>query len=235
MIKFILMDVEGTTTSKDFVYETLFPYAYAEYESFIKENIHLPAVQEIVKEVAVHVVGEDGKDALIPKCLEIIKNWAKNDLKIAPLKKLQGMIWEAGYKSGKIFGHVYPEVKEAYQDWTVGKNLKLGIYSSGSVLAQKMLFKYSMLGDLTPYLSFHFDTSVGNKREKNSYSNIANALNLSGEEILFLSDTPEELEAAQEAKFRVLQIVRDEEGDKKSRQLFKTAANFNFNINSFNN
>ncbi len=37
-INVILVDIEGTTTPVDFVYETLFPYASANIDSFLREH-----------------------------------------------------------------------------------------------------------------------------------------------------------------------------------------------------
>jgi enolase-phosphatase E1 len=208
MIKFILMDVEGTTTSKDFVYQTLFPYAQRELESFIERHKHEDSIKKIMADVIAVVGNEDKIKIEQADCSRILQEWMLNDKKIAPLKNLQGLIWEEGYQSGKIKGHVYPEVAAQWQKWVSG-GMALGIYSSGSVLAQKLLFKYSDSGDLTSLLSAHFDTAVGPKRESVSYDRIATELRLKREEILFLSDIVEELDAAQKAGLQVMLVERD--------------------------
>src|SRR5690606_47121 len=119
-----------------------------------------------------------------------LKEWITNDKKDPLLKKIQGEIWQTGYENGELKGHIYPDVPEAFKRW-LAKGLKLGIYSSGSILAQKLLFKYSVFGDLDQYISANFDTSVGPKREVQSYHNIAKELGLAAKEILFLSDIEE--------------------------------------------
>lgn len=184
-MKFILMDVEGTTTSIRFVHDTLFPYSYEKMDSYIAEH----------PEVGV------SSDQL--------KAWIKADKKEPILKSVQGKIWEEGYKNGELKGHIYSDVPKAFERW-LDSGLKLGIYSSGSVLAQKLLFKHSDFGDLDQYISANFDTSVGHKREKASYENIAQKLKFAPNEILFLSDIEEELDAAAAAGFQVARLLRDE-------------------------
>ncbi len=201
MTKFILMDVEGTTTSIRFVHDTLFPYAYSKIDSFVKDQPQL--------------VSELDSPA------EMLKTWIKEDKKEPLLKKVQGLIWEAGYKSGELKGHLYDDVPEAFKRW-IDQGKKLGIYSSGSVLAQKLLYKYSDFGDMDQFISANFDTGVGHKREQGSYDNISKALNLAPGDILFLSDIEAELDAAHAAGFKVKLLNRDE--DRASK--FDTAKDF---------
>tara|TARA_R110000868_G_scaffold117600_6_gene312262 strand:- start:7932 stop:8546 length:615 start_codon:yes stop_codon:yes gene_type:complete len=189
MTKFILMDVEGTTTSIRFVHDTLFPYAYSKIDSFVAAH------PQIVSELDMPA--------------ETLKRWIKEDKKEPLLKKVQGLIWEAGYKSGELKGHLYDDVPLAFKRW-IDQGMKLGIYSSGSVLAQKLLYKYSVFGDMDQWISANFDTGVGHKRDKSSYDNIVAELKLSPSEILFLSDIEEELDAAQAAGLKVKLLNRDE-------------------------
>jgi enolase-phosphatase E1 len=182
-VEFILMDIEGTTSSIDFVHQELFPYSYERMDNYLKDH------PEIKAEPA------------------LLKQWIKEDKKEPLLKKVQGFIWQEGYEKGEIKGHVYDDVLPSFKLWKK-LGLNLGIYSSGSVLAQKLLFKYSKDGDLTPYLSAYFDTQVGAKRETTSYLNIASVLKLKAENIFFLSDIKEELDAAAKAGFKVGQIIR---------------------------
>jgi enolase-phosphatase E1 len=207
-IEYILMDVEGTTTSKRFVYETLFPYARAQMESFVLQNLQQPSVQiELSEVVKIAALATSDTKACIAKLIQ----WTLEDKKIAPLKNLQGLIWQQGYESGAIKGHVYPEVRGQFELW-IKAGKKLGIYSSGSVLAQKLIFGFSISGDLTPYLSHYFDpTMVGHKQEASSYKNILDSLKLAGDKVLFLSDRVEELEAAALAGMQVAQIERPED------------------------
>lgn len=202
MIKYILMDVEGTTTSIDFVHQVLFPYARAKLQSFINN------FEELCFEELAEISLEANQKLTNTQAAKILETYIDQDIKHTALKSLQGKIWKIGYESGEIKGHVYPDVQVAFKEW-INQGLTLGIYSSGSVLAQRLIFGYSTDGDLTQYLSNHFDTHIGHKREVQSYVNIARELNLDPCEILFLSDIARELEAAAAAGFEVAQLLRD--------------------------
>lgn len=203
-MKYILTDVEGTTTSIQFVHKVLFPYAAKRMDSFLVEHRLDSEVQRALTLVE-QTIHEEKLDLSANAAL---KQWIENDRKHPGLKALQGLIWQFGYEQGEIKGHVYEDVPAAlirFRD----QGYDLGVYSSGSVLAQKLLFKFSVAGDLDRYFSHNFDTGIGHKRELQSYTNIANNLNIPAGEILFLSDVPEELVAAQGAGMQVLQLCRE--------------------------
>ncbi|MDA0771492.1 MAG: acireductone synthase [Cyanobacteria bacterium] len=200
-IKVILTDIEGTTSSISFVKDILFPYAYEKLEGFVEANKEDPEVQRILKEV--------GKDPI-----QTLKHWIKLDLKNKALKDLQGLIWEKGYKDGDYQGHIYDDAYSFLVKWHE-QGIKLYIYSSGSVYAQKLLFGHTKHGDLNNLFTGNFDTSVGNKREAKSYINIYEAIfkktpQLEPAEILFLSDIQEELDAAQDAGLKTQLITRED-------------------------
>ncbi len=129
------------------------------------------------------------------------------DRKSGPLKALQGRIWEQGYATGALKGEVYADAPDAFARWTAA-GVRIGIYSSGSVLAQKLLFAHSTAGDLSRFLSGYFDTAVGAKREAVSYRRIVEALELAASRVLFVSDVVAELDAAQEAGLQTMLCVR---------------------------
>lgn len=197
-MKAIVLDIEGTTTPIDFVHKVLFPYSQERLSSFLLSHQNSRDVQ-----TALELSQSENIDQLI----SILKQWIAEDKKHPALKLIQGLIWHEGYEKNEISGQVYPDVLEVFKTWS-DKKIQIGIYSSGSVLAQKLLFKHTQLGDLTPYLSFHFDTAVGAKKEKSSYEKIAFELKIEPQEILFASDVGDELAAAREAGFNVVQIVR---------------------------
>lgn len=220
-IDYILMDVEGTTTKISFVSDLLFPYASERLEIFWKDlsdDERRSYGLEIESECSSN--GEEFQDPVLH-----LKNWILKDKKIPVLKTIQGHIWEIGYQSGELKGHIYPEVIEVWSKWRE-QGKQLGIYSSGSVKAQKFLFKYSEFGDVTNYLSEHFDTQVGPKKDFESYQRIAKSLERKPQAILFLSDSAEELRAAQRAGFQVALIVREGagvvQGDQKGFPSFKS-------------
>lgn len=207
MIRFILMDIEGTTTSISFVHEVLFPYASAHLESFVRSNMNDQKVQQALADVKKTVQEEEQKTLSDLEAIDQLLQWIKEDRKHTALKALQGYLWKKGYETGEYKGHIYDDVVPVMDKWKEA-GIQMGIYSSGSVEAQKLLFGYSEKGDLTPYLSAYFDTRVGHKREKESYQNIQRALDISAGQILFLSDVKEELDAAKSAGFQTAQLVR---------------------------
>lgn len=207
MIKFVLMDIEGTTTSISFVHEVLFPYASKHLANFIQENAKDPLVQEELAAVKATVLAETDQAIDDQAAIEQLKAWIKADRKHTALKNLQGYLWKRGYEQGEYQGHIYDDVVPVLQTWQA-KGIQMGIYSSGSVAAQKLLFGYSEKGDLQPYLSAYFDTKVGHKKEVESYLRIQQALDIPAKEILFLSDVAEELDAAKVAGLQVCQLVR---------------------------
>jgi enolase-phosphatase E1 len=180
MTKAILTDIEGTTSSLSFVHDTLFPYARA----------RLPAY-----------VAEHGGD------LDELLAWMDADAKVTELKDIQGRIWAQGYASGELIGHVYPDAADALRRWHV-QGLKLAVFSSGSVAAQKLIFRHSDQGDLSPLFSGWFDTTTGPKREALSYLMIADALGVSPADMLFLSDIAAETDAAKAAGMAAMLIDR---------------------------
>ena len=204
MIRAILTDIEGTTSSISFVKDVLFPFARKRLPAFIETHADKPQVQ--------HWLHEAARDAGFihaerSEIVGLLQRWIDEDRKATPLKALQGMIWDEGYRSGDFRAHVYADVAPKLREWKT-QGLDLYIYSSGSVPAQKLFFEFSEAGDLTPLLSGYFDTEIGHKREAESYRHIATAISRPAEEILFLSDITEELDAARAAGMRTTQLAR---------------------------
>jgi len=204
-IKAIVTDIEGTTSSIDFVHKVLFPYASEHLPAYVRDHQHEPAVVSLLQDVAslINKPGA-GPEELISTLLQ----WIKDDNKATPLKALQGLIWEHGYKTRAFTGHVYDEVESNLKKW-FDQGIALYVYSSGSTAAQKLLFGYSAAGDLTCYFSGYFDTRIGNKREQRSYEAIVSQLGLPAQDILFLSDVIEELDAAAKTGMQTIQLVRE--------------------------
>jgi enolase-phosphatase E1 len=120
---------------------------------------------------------------------------------------LQGKIWKAGYEDGSLKSPVYPDVVDAFERWRdVG--ITINIFSSGSVLAQQLLFAHTDAGDLTRYIDQYFDTSVGKKIDPQSYPAIAANLSFDPTQILFVSDVVAELDAANTAGMQTRLCVR---------------------------
>jgi enolase-phosphatase E1 len=123
------------------------------------------------------------------------------------LKTIQGLIWERGFREGELRSEVFDDVKPALERWHVSGKL-VAIYSSGSVLTQRNVFRHSNLGDLTPLISAFFDTQIGSKREAASYQKIAGCLKREAADILFVSDSLEELDSARNAGLETRLCVR---------------------------
>ena len=205
MIKAIVTDIEGTTSSLSFVKDVLFPYARAHLAEFVRQHQQDETVKNLLADVNAIV----GADLSIEASIKQLIAWIDADQKLTPLKSLQGLIWDAGYRQGDFKGHVYADAVRALQQWHQ-QGLALYVYSSGSVQAQQLLFGYSEAGDLTPLFTGYFDTHVGAKREADSYQRIAEQIGLDAENILFLSDIVEELDAARQAGFATRWLLRDQ-------------------------
>ncbi len=205
MIKAVITDIEGTTSSIDFVHQTLFPYAKARMRAFLRENAGDDRVQQLLQDVE----QIEKSDLSINEAADVLERWIAEDKKITPLKALQGMVWNVGYNSGELKGHVYDDTPEYLKRWHA-QGLQLYVYSSGSVEAQKLIFGHTAFGDLTPLFSGYFDTLVGGKREAESYRRILERIGHAAEDVLFLSDVGEELDAARAAGIQTCQLLRDD-------------------------
>lgn len=203
MIKAIVTDIEGTTSSLSFVKDVLFPYARARLPEFVRQHRHDAEVKAILNDARAMAGAELDDEQLIGQFID----WIDRDQKITPLKSLQGLIWEAGYQHCDFNGHVYEDAARQLQAWKQA-GYALYVYSSGSVYAQKLLFGHTAYGDLTPLFSGYFDTHIGGKREEASYRAIAAQIDLPAVQILFLSDIVEELDAAKAAGFATCWLVR---------------------------
>lgn len=155
----IVTDIEGTTSSLSFVKDVLFPYARERIPAYVES--HKAKLADILNEVRVI---ESNSKLTAEQIVPIFLRWMDEDKKITPLKTLQGLIWKAGYDAGELQGHIYDDALVALQAWH-DQGLRLYIYSSGSVAAQKLLFGNTLQGDLTPLFSGYFDTTTGRKIE----------------------------------------------------------------------
>jgi enolase-phosphatase E1 len=204
MIRAILTDIEGTTSSLSFVKDVLFPYSRSRMGEFVRAHASDPAVRRLLDDARTAAPETpSGDDALIA----VLVRWIDEDRKATPLKALQGLIWEAGYRNGDFKGHLYADAYAALRTWHE-RDLRLYVFSSGSVKAQQLLFAHSDYGDLTPLFNGYFDTTIGAKRESDAYRRIAREIGLPAADILFLSDIKEELDAAHGAGMKTYWVVR---------------------------
>jgi len=210
-LEVVLLDIEGTTTPMAFVHDVLFPYSRARLAAWFRERSPSdPTVREIVGalEQEARDTGEaPGSESTIDEVVARLADYIDRDRKSPALKIVQGLIWESGYASGELRSPVYDDVPPALERWT-NAGIGVGIYSSGSVLAQKLLFAHSNVGDLTPWLRWHFDTAMGAKVDAASYRRITDALHVKPSAVLFVSDVTRELEAARHASLQTALCVR---------------------------
>lgn len=204
MSQAVLLDIEGTIGDIAFVRDVLFPYARARLADTLKARWDDPEIAEVVRLACLSSTDELATPALATKQFLA---WMDQDKKIGPLKTLQGIIWREGYASGALKAHLYPDAVEAIHAWTK-RGVKVAIYSSGSIEAQKLYFEHSAAGDLTSYLSGYFDTTSGAKGEAASYTKIARELGFVPGAITFFSDLPAETDAAQQAGVRAYRVDR---------------------------
>ncbi len=215
---FILLDIDGTTTPVDLVFQVLFPDARARVLAFLEAH---GAETEVVRDL-VALRDAHARDAAeghtpptwdsSPASAAAYARWLMDqDRKLTALKSLQGRIWAEGYALGRLRGQVYDDVPPALSRWTAAGR-SVAIFSSGSVLAQKLLFAHSDHGDLTPFLSGYFDTTTGPKGDAVSYRRIASALAEPPSSGLFVSDVVGELDAARAAGLATALVVRTPPG-----------------------
>ena len=207
-VRGILLDIEGTTTSIAFVHEVLFSYARAHAGDFLKDNQDSDEVRADVALLREEHASDKSNNLQPPEAITDYIDWLiDRDRKSTGLKSLQGKIWRQGYLDGSLKSQVFADVAPAFERWRAA-GLKISIFSSGSVLAQQLLFAHTDAGDLTKFIDDYFDTNVGKKGEAESYRKIAVALNLQPSELLFISDVVAELEAAKEAGMTTLLSIR---------------------------
>ena len=202
----VVLDIEGTTSSIEFVTNQLFPFARRHIRAYVRE--HESAVSEILDQVR---STEGNADLDTEQLIAVLLRWMDEDRKISPLKTLQGMIWQRGFDSGELCAHFYDDAVRAIRQWH-RRGIPIYIYSSGSIAAQKLLFSHTAYGDLTPLLSGHFDTTTGSKLDSRSYETIAASIGHPAVSTLFLSDHALEIQAATSAGMQAILVDRAASG-----------------------
>lgn len=211
-----LLDIEGTTTPIDFVTKVLFPFARLEMSNFIANSLNNTESRLSMVADCCLLADEWKQDTSPPawddcpdprSALPYLYWLMDHDRKSTALKSIQGRIWEQGYLSGKIQGKVYDDVWPAVERWH-SRGAQIYIYSSGSTLAQKLLFGHLAKGDMTKFIAGYFDTTTGPKRDSNSYTKISSVIGQPPEEICFLSDIIQEVQAARAAGINSLLVDR---------------------------
>jgi enolase-phosphatase E1 len=209
-VRVVLLDIEGTTTPMSFVYDVLFPFARTRLGAYLRAHAAEDELRDALATLRVEWLddartGEQPPPwahADIPAAARYLEWLMDRDRKSPPLKRIQGEIWKSGFAAGELHSELFPDVAPAFNRWK-GSGIEIAIYSSGSVLAQRLVF-----GELLPFVSSFFDTAVGPKRSVESYKRIASELGRPPSSVLFVSDVPEELNAALDAGYQILLAVR---------------------------
>lgn len=216
----ILTDIEGTTSSVSFVYDVMFPYVRKHLTFEVFSNWIEPEYIEAFHAIA-RDAGHESLDDWLKRqgltrenplraaelvCREVTR-LMDADAKATGLKQLQGLIWQSGFQSGELRAHVYEDVPPAFVAWN-DAGLDVRVYSSGSVQAQMLFFGHTIAGNLLAQFRGHYDTTVGSKKEPESYRKIAAEFRLPPSKILFLSDVVAELDAARAADLKTALVVR---------------------------
>ncbi|WP_327405261.1 acireductone synthase [Streptomyces sp. NBC_01288] len=201
----VVLDIEGTTSATGFVVDVLYPYSRSRFAALLAERSDDPAVARAVAQVR-ELTGDPHADAV--QIEKTLNTWLDEDRKATPLKTLQGIIWSEGFARGDLVSHFYDDVVPALRAWH-SAGLRLYVYSSGSVAAQRAWFTSSPEGDLLPLVSGLYDTeNAGPKQEPESYRRIADATGVEPSRLLFLSDRPGELDAAVAAGWHAVGVLR---------------------------
>ena len=204
----VLVDIEGTTTPASFIKGVLLPFATAALPDWAA-RIDLPEVAGVLAEVR----------RMVPDQPELttLRHWSERDLKLQPLQRLQGMIWEQGFADGDLRGQVFADVAPHLRAWAA-QGVRVFTYTSGSIEAQRLIFGHSTEGNLSDLIAGFFDTRIGAKRDPDSYVRLAIGMNVPTAGVAFLSDVEAELDAATTAGMRACHIVRDGTGTPKSER-----------------
>ena len=236
-IRGILLDIEGTTTPISFVHDVLFPYARTHVKSYLAKSLDSPETTAILAQLREEhrsdveqdlpppgLVNET-RDAELNSLVSYVEWLIDRDRKSSGLKALQGKIWEQGYLNGTLQAPLFPDVLPALERWRRA-SLRIAIFSSGSVLAQKLLFGHTQAGDVTKFIDSYFDTTTGPKLAMESYRLIAGDIGVPANEMLFISDVTTELDAARAAWFQTRLCVRPGNQPQPSQEKHRIISSF---------
>jgi len=230
MNQHLLLDIEGTTCPVSFVSTILFPYAKQKLSSYIRQHgadsTQIQTIQEAKREwdedqstasIQLKTQVDLQQISEVDGLIQYLKHLISIDRKSTALKDLQGQIWKDGYNQGELKAELFSEAAECLQKWHK-QGIRLSVYSSGSIQAQKLLYRHTEKGNLEPLFSHWFDTRTGPKKAAESYITIARELNSTPKTIWFVSDNADECDAAQAAGMYTLFSLRDGNPDRDPRE-----------------
>lgn len=198
----VLLDIEGTITPNSYVAEVMYPWLAEHLPGYVAAHRDDPELKRILADT----LALDGSGA---EPVGVLLGWLAEDRKAPPLKRLQGLVWDAGYRSGAFAGQIYDDALAALRRWQA-EGLPAYIFSSASVQTQTEFFRHSRVGDIRPLFAGNFDTAVGAKVEERAYRAIAAAVGVAPADLLFFTDNPREVTAATAAGVAVVHVVRED-------------------------
>ncbi len=235
----ILLDIEGTTSSISFVYDIMFPYVRENLRDYLQSSWDSSELQNVLPQLASDAaahqecpspivadwLGDHDTAKKIDTIADAVIRLMDADIKATGLKQIQGQIWKNGFESGQLIAHLFDDVAPALKQWHAD-GLDVRIYSSGSIASQKLFFGHTIAGNLLPFLNGHYDTTTGAKQELISYQKIADEFSIPAQQIVFLSDVPEELQAAKQIGMQTVLSIRPGNKPVSSDHGFTTTSDF---------
>ena len=213
----ILMDIEGTTTDRHFMSSTLSPFIKTHMKQFLEEAFEWPETKQVVKQLrlaqqsgrykGMPTISIGSKQAVIASVVDNVKWQMKNKTMTSQVKQMQILCWWWGFQKNMITTHVYDDVSTALHKWK-SEGIAVGVYSSAIVLAQKLLFVKTIRGNLYPLIDHFFDSSIGEKKNSESYKTIVNTIGCEARKVTFITDSTDEAKAAIGAGLTAVLIER---------------------------
>lgn len=200
----VVLDIEGTTSAAGFILGDLYDYARPRLDGVLGRD------DDTVRRARAAAIAETGlaADATDAEIAGALRGLMASDVKSTPLKTLQGILWAEGFAAGEITSQFFDDVPPRLRAWHAA-GVRLVSYSSGSVASQVPWYRHAPQGDLTPLVEEWFDTvNAGPKKEASSYRAIAAAVGAEPGRILFLTDHPDEVDAALAAGWQVVALDR---------------------------
>lgn len=213
----IVMDIEGTTTDRNFMHTTLSPFFKSQMTAFLTDAFEWREVKQVIKQLRLlqqsgqyarmPIVAVGSKTAVISSVTENIRWQIRHKTMSSELKQMQLLCWLWGFDKDMIRTHIYDDVSTAMDRWKA-QGVKLAIYSSGMVIAQKLFFTKTTRGNLFPLIDYFFDSSIGDKTDSQSYKIIVNTMKCEAKRVTFVTDDPNEAKAALNAGLEAVVIER---------------------------
>jgi enolase-phosphatase E1 len=219
--KAIILDIEGTTTSANYYPSAVAPYIRNNIENYLKAHWNEEHVQSIVRDLRVQAAQNPEMPKILDKsqgatlydiqksCLNHIEFLFRNNITTIALLYFQMYIWLDGQMKGILKTHIFPDVAEMMYKWKFEEHIAIYIYSSARADVQMLMFACTEYGSLLHLIDGHFDSKIGTKTANETYSRIAQAIQLPANSLVFLTDDAKEARSAKNCGCKVLLVKRE--------------------------